>query len=234
MDDTPKIDLKITQPPETLRDIVQEKLRNAILEGHFKPGDRLVERPLCDQLGVSRTVVRETIRYLEAEGLVTNQPNKGPIVTRMTADEARQIYEIRKMLESSAAMACARAPSPELRLRLNAALHTLKSAYTARSPSVLLAATSNFYQVIFDHAGHSVAWQVAKRLNARISWLRRMTLSSSNRHKSGFDHMTRIHDAILTGDPAEVEQVVTTHLTEAAEIATRLLEEAAAKENTAD
>ena len=53
---------KIDQAPQTLRDIVQNRLREAILDGRFAPGARLVERPLCEQLGVSRTVVRETIR----------------------------------------------------------------------------------------------------------------------------------------------------------------------------
>ena len=63
---------KIEKAPQTLRDIVQARLREAIIAGHFAPGERLVERPLCDQLGVSRTVIRETIRFLEAEGLVEN------------------------------------------------------------------------------------------------------------------------------------------------------------------
>jgi len=71
---------RIEAVPQTLRDIVQAKMRDAIMAGHFAPGERLVERPLCEQLGVSRTVVRETIRYLEAEGLVETIPHKGPIV----------------------------------------------------------------------------------------------------------------------------------------------------------
>ena len=68
---------KIDKAPPTLRDMVQERLREAIISGHFAPGDRLVERPLCEQLGVSRTVIRETVRYLEAEGLVEIVPQKG-------------------------------------------------------------------------------------------------------------------------------------------------------------
>ena len=83
--------LKIEQPPATLREIVQEKMRDAIISGLFSPGERLVERPLCDQLGVSRTVIRETIRYLEAEGLVEILPNRGPIVAQLSWDDARQI-----------------------------------------------------------------------------------------------------------------------------------------------
>lgn len=99
---------RIDQPPQTLRDIVQERMREAIIAGQFAPGERLVERPLCDQLGVSRTVVRETIRYLEAEGLVEILPGKGPIVAQLSWEDARQIYDIRQMLETAAATACAR------------------------------------------------------------------------------------------------------------------------------
>uniref|UniRef100_UPI0035161B75 GntR family transcriptional regulator n=1 Tax=Cognatishimia sp. TaxID=2211648 RepID=UPI0035161B75 len=72
-------------------------------EGFFQPGQRLVERPLCDQLGVSRTVIRETMRYLEAEGLVDILPGRGPIVAKISREDARQIYDIRRMLETSAA-----------------------------------------------------------------------------------------------------------------------------------
>ena len=84
---------KIDKAPQTLRDIVQDRMRNAIIEGHFAPGERLVERPLCDQLGVSRTVVRETIRFLEAEGLVEIIPNRGPIVATFNWNQAKQIYD---------------------------------------------------------------------------------------------------------------------------------------------
>ena len=92
-----KTDLpKIEHAPQTLRDIVQERMRTAIIEGHFAPGERLVERPLCDQLGVSRTVIRETIRYLEAEGLVEIIPNRGPIVALLDWGQAEQIYAIRE------------------------------------------------------------------------------------------------------------------------------------------
>ncbi|WP_374636915.1 GntR family transcriptional regulator, partial [Paracoccus sp. (in: a-proteobacteria)] len=92
---------RIEQQPTTLRDVVLDRLRDAIIGGIFKPGDRLVERVLCEQLGVSRTVVRETLRYLDAEGLVEHIPNKGPIVARMTWDDARQIYDIRRKLETA-------------------------------------------------------------------------------------------------------------------------------------
>ena len=115
-------DLKIENPPQTLRELVLEKMRGAILSGRFKSGERLVERTLCDQLGVSRSVVREVIRYLEAEGLVESMPNKGPMVARMDWDQARQIYDIRLLLEQSAAAACAATAGDATKTSLRAAM----------------------------------------------------------------------------------------------------------------
>src|SRR5262245_5546021 len=84
--------LRIDAPPVTLRAMALERLRRAIISGVFKSGQRLVERTLCDQLGVSRSVIREVIRHLDAEGLVTTE-GQGPMVSRLAWDDARQIYE---------------------------------------------------------------------------------------------------------------------------------------------
>lgn len=198
-------------------------MRDAIIEGHFKPGERLVERPLCDQLGVSRTVVRETIRYLEAEGLVQILPGRGPIVALMNWDDARQIYDIRKMLETSAARACAQNMTQERAQSLQAALRSLKNAFGSAETGSLFRATSQFYAEIFEGAGHHVAWEVVQRLNGRISRLRRMTLSCVERERSGQDHMQAICDAVTSGDADAAAQAVTCHLKDTSRIAEHLL-----------
>ena len=219
--------LKIEQPPATLREIVQEKMRDAIISGLFSPGERLVERPLCDQLGVSRTVIRETIRYLEAEGLVEILPNRGPIVAPLSWEDARQIYEIRRMLETAAAMACARSGSKELHADLQAALEALKQAFAQSGadvvPGALFRASTQFYQVMFEAAGHHIAWEVVNRLNGRISRLRAMTLSAVEREKPGLYHMQTICDAIVAADPEAARRAVAAHLDDAAAVAKRLL-----------
>ncbi len=202
---------------------MQDKIREAIFEGQFKPGQRLVERPLCEQLGVSRTVIREAIRYLEAEGLVTNLQNKGPIVATMDWKQALQIYEIRKMLETSAAVACAEQATVELQQRLKVALKKLELAYGTNTSGALLKATTEFYRIIFAEAGHLVAWEIVQRLNGRISWLRLMTLSTADRHQSGFFHIARIYDAIVSKNPKATRAAVYAHLEEASSIAERLL-----------
>ena len=216
--------LQAAATPQTLRDIVQERLREAIIEGHFKPGERLVERPLCDQLGVSRTVIRETIRYLEAEGLVVILPNKGPIVAPMNWKDAQQIYDIRLLLETSAAVDCAKNTSPELAAHLKLALAELEAAFADGTPKVLFKATTGFYKVIFEEASHLIAWEIVQRLNGRISRLRVMTLSTSDRHVSGHSHMKAICNAIIKGDIKATRAAVKAHLTDASSIAKRLLE----------
>ena len=100
-------DLRISETPKTLRALVLERMRAAILSFRFRPGERLRERDLCDQLGVSRSVVREVMRHLEAEGLVQTVPNRGMIVAKLDASQAAEIYEIRALVEACAAHACA-------------------------------------------------------------------------------------------------------------------------------
>ena len=227
-------DLKIENPPQTLREIVLERMRGAILSGRFKSGERLVERTLCDQLGVSRSVVREAIRYLEAEGLVEIMANKGPMVARMDWAQAAQIYDIRMLLEQSAASACAALADDAVKAALRRALADLEAASagdagasdarTSDARGGLFQATTRFYEVIFTAAGHHIAWEIVQRLNGRISRLRALTLATSDRHVSGPVRMARICAAIVANDPAAAAVAVRDHLAEAAQIARRLLE----------
>lgn len=92
-----------------LRDVVFQTLRRAIITGEFAPGERLMEIALANQLGVSRTPVREAIRKLELEGLVVMIPRKGAQVAKITEDNLRDVIEVRSALEEFAAsLACQR------------------------------------------------------------------------------------------------------------------------------
>lgn len=217
-------DLKIEQIPQTLREIAVGRLRGAIIAGRFRGGERLVERTLCDQLGVSRSVVREAIRYLEAEGLVEIAPRSGPVVATLDWPQAQQIYKIRLLLEADAAADCARRADAATKASLREAQIALAAAAADPQAQPLSDATTHFYEVIFRAAGHDVAWEIVQRLNGRISRLRALTLQTSDRHVSGPVRMARICDAILDNDPEAAAAAVRDHLTEAAEIARRLLQ----------
>jgi GntR family transcriptional regulator, trigonelline degradation regulator len=217
-------DLRINLQPTTLRALAVDKLRQAIVSGRFVSGERLVERSLCDQLGVSRSIVREAIRYLEAEGLVETQPRSGPVVARLDWQDARQIYEIRRLLEAAAAAECARRADGPVIARLRAALDDLGQTLAKGTAQGLHDATTAFYEVIFSAAGHDIAWEIVQRLNGRISRLRALTLASTNRRVSGPAHMARICEAICTRQPEAAARAVNEHLLDAAEIARQALE----------
>ncbi|MFY0543579.1 GntR family transcriptional regulator [Brevibacillus sp. H7] len=86
----------------TLLERVVSRLREAILKREFKPGERLVQEELAEAMGVSRMPIREALRQLEKEGLVTLEPHKGAIVTPVTADDIEEIYHLRATLEAMA------------------------------------------------------------------------------------------------------------------------------------
>lgn len=224
MDQTHDTDLRIDHSPTTLRELAVDRLRQAIISGRFSGGERLVERTLCEQLGVSRSVVREAIRYLEAEGLVETLARSGPMVAKLDWTRARQVYGIRGLLEAEAAAACARLADEDVKARLRAALRNLEAAFTDANPSRLYHATTQFYEVIFTSAGHDIAWEIVQRLNSRISRLRALTLATTDRRISGPAHMARICEAICNNDAAAAAKAVREHLTDAAEIARTLLE----------
>ena len=224
MDQTEDSDLRIEHAPTTLRELAVDRLRQAIISGRFTGGDRLVERTLCDQLGVSRSVVREAIRYLEAEGLVETQARSGPVVAKLDWARAQQVYGIRRLLEADAAAACARMADTGVKDRLRRALANLEAAFGDAAPGRIYEATTRFYEVIFTSAGHDIAWEVVQRLNGRISRLRALTLATTDRRISGPAHMARICAAICSNDPAAAAQAVSDHLTDASEIARILLE----------
>ena len=215
--------LRIETPPATLREIALERMRRAIISGLFEPGERLVERTLCDQLGVSRSVIREVIRHLEAEGLVEMLAKQGPIVATLSWDDARQIYEIRAALEATAVADCARAADAGVKARLRVALNELDRTSKENSPPGILDATTEFYRIIFETGGHNIAWDIVSRLNSRISRLRVMTLSTTNRTVSGPAQIREIFAAIDKNDPDGAAAACRAHVGAAAAIARTIL-----------
>ncbi len=225
------VELKIDKNIPTLRELTLDKIRGAILSLRFQPGERLVERDLCEQLGVSRTIIREVLRHLETEGLVQNIQNRGPIVAQPSVSEAMQIYELRGMLEAMAARACAERPTPEMVRGLEMALDKIRQAYASHSfDGGLLQATTVFYETMFAAAGKPVAWQIVGSLNARINHLRAITTRSEGRDADGPSAMALVVDAVRRGDPERAASACKAHVAAAAQIASSYLTERLGKE----
>jgi DNA-binding GntR family transcriptional regulator len=215
--------IRVDRPNKTLRELALEKMRDAIIEGYFRPGDRLVERDLCAQLGVSRTVVREVLRHLESERLVANLANKGPMVATLDLAEAKQIYEIRGALEGMVARLCAERRDPAIADALDAALDKIRRCYAQKDMTGVLAHTSDFYRTLFSMVDRQIAWGVVNLLTVRINHLRSMTIRTQNRDVEGPAQMAKIVEAIRKGDGHAAHQAALDHVTRACAIAETVL-----------
>ena len=168
-------ELRIARDLPTLRDLTTDKLREAIMAQRFKPGQHLIERDLCEQTGVSRSSVREALRHLEAEGLVERRGNRGLFVASITADEARQIYEVRAALEPEMArLFAARATDSDL-AALTASLAALERASRSRVIADYVRALDEFFDTLIGGTRNEVAVRIVRTLRARISYLRGIT-----------------------------------------------------------
>jgi DNA-binding GntR family transcriptional regulator len=176
-------DLNVSREATTLRFLVENRLRTAIGSGVFKPGQRLIERELCEQTGVGRTSIREALRQLEAEGLVTTIPHRGPIVSTMTADEAEQLYELRALLEGYAGRECAKARDPAIIARLRAQFEKMGNVANKEDRSDLLAAKTELYAALLEGCGNVFVQRFLNMLLNRVTVLRMTSMTLKNRTK---------------------------------------------------
>lgn len=214
--------LKVSRP-KTLKENALESLRDAITSDVFKPGERLIERSLCESMGVSRTVVRECIRHLESERLIIGIPNAGFVVATISGDEVKEIYDLRIMLECSAVRSCALSADKDVIAELRQLCKEIAGYLEKEDVMEALKLTTAFYRLIFTTGGKHITWDVVERLNARISRLRALTLSTAGRRTKGPENLSNIIDAIEQQDTDRAEAICKKHLTEAAEIAYKLV-----------
>ena len=172
---------QIPRQAATLRTMVEDRLRTAILTGHFETGQRLVERELCELFGVGRTSVREALRQLEAEGLVTTVPHKGPTVSRVNYDDAEQIYSVRSLLEGYAGEQFARHASSEEIEKLGEAVAHFAEAAESPSSIELLVAKDEFYSILLDGCGNVFVKQMLNLLHNRVNLLRSASMMQPGR-----------------------------------------------------
>ena len=132
-----------------LRDVVFNTLRQAILRGELKPGERLMEIQLANKLGVSRTPIREALRKLELEGLVNMVPRKGAEVADITEKSLRDVLEVRKALEElSVQLACEKITEEEIE-ELKRAAERFKDTLDDQDVTKIAEADVAFHDIIY-------------------------------------------------------------------------------------
>jgi DNA-binding GntR family transcriptional regulator len=154
--------LRVPREETSLRQRTTQTLRTAILDGVFAPGQKLSERELCESLDVSRSCLRESLQHLQAEGLITIVPHRGPEVTDISVQEVRDIYEVRASLEGLASRGFALHASEAQRAALRAKLGELAVPGVASDKVALLAIKNQFYDILIEGCGNLVAGQTGR------------------------------------------------------------------------
>ena len=161
MNNLTKLNLDKYKP---LRDVVFENLREAIVEGNLKPGQRLMEVQLAEQLGVSRTPVREAIRKLELEGLVVMIPRKGAYVANMSLKDVIDVLEIRSSLEGLAASLSAERITDEDIKTLESIVEEFEQNVDESNVEALLKNDVEFHECIFKSTNNKKLHQLINSL----------------------------------------------------------------------
>jgi DNA-binding GntR family transcriptional regulator len=220
---------QVLRPVSTLRQQVIDGLRACITDLTFRPGDRLIERELCEMLGVSRTLIREALSQLVAEGLIQNIPHKGPIVAVITPEEAKGLYEVRAALEALAGRHFTQRATLEQRTALGGALKQLKDLLdlkdidSAEAIMHFLKCKAQFYDVFLEGAGNSVLTEMLRLVHTRVMMLRATTLSQPGRLKQSYDEIAAIVEAIKRQDADGAALACQQHVQQAEKLAAQVL-----------
>lgn len=210
-----------------LRQSVVEALRLSIVHGRLAPGARLVERELIEMLGVSRTVIREALRQLEAEGLIDVIANKGAIVRKLSRAEAEDLYAIRAVLEGLAARLFTERADNANRSALAAALSETVSAYQEDDPDTVVEAKNAFYEILFHGAQSETLSVMINSLQARVWRWRVLGLAhpqrSDDRSTEAIENLAGLVAAIDKGNADLAERIARDEVMHAAKEAMRLL-----------
>lgn len=205
---------RVTAP---LREQVIDALRQAILDFQLKPGQRLVERELIEQLGVSRTTIREALRELTSEGLVTVVPQKGARVSAPSRNEAADLYEVRASIESLVVRRFVERASDEQVTRLSEAVDEFERVVRETGDvRASLAAKNGFYRVLIEGAASAPLQQLLEGIQARVQMLRVTSLSQEGRLVSVIGELRDIVEAIRWRNADRAARLCAEHISMAA------------------
>ena len=202
----------------TAQDLVLEAVREAILTGIIAPGARLRQEELADLFGTSRIPVREALRAIEYEGLVTSEPHRGFTVTTLDADDIEEVYELRILLEGQAVRLAIPMMTDEDLIDLEDLFEALRAAPT---PDQQLAARERFYMRLYSITARPRLVGLIARLRQEVARaLRWATIQHSGATHEAF------YDAIKTGDTERAVAQLAGHYRRVASLIRRHIKEA--------
>jgi DNA-binding GntR family transcriptional regulator len=209
-----------------LHEDVRHYLHEAIVQGRFKPGGRIVESRLARELGVSQAPVREALRELEQMGLVVHHPRRGATVRQITATDAREMYTLRAHLESMAARLALERLTEQDFERMDRMIREMVEAGENKDHQLLTRLDTSFHEFLCERSGHGLLLKVWRGNNPLV-WTM-ITVITLERHDlvELAERHRPILNALRSGDPDAVDRAIRDHVLLLGEEVTRHLEEA--------
>ena len=195
-----------------LRDVVFQTLRKAILKGELQPGERLMEVQLANRLGVSRTPIREAIRKLELEGLVTMIPRRGAEVAEITEKNMRDVLEVRRALEELAVkIACEKITEEEL-VFLAQVAKKFRDVMHGDDLMKITEADVEFHEIIYESTGNARLIQILSNLREQMYRYRVEYLKDYNSHGILAEEHDEIVKALCARDTERACKAIVSHI----------------------
>ncbi|GAV25578.1 GntR family transcriptional regulator [Carboxydothermus islandicus] len=195
-----------------LRELVFETLREAIINGVLKPGERLMEVQLAEELGVSRTPVREAIRKLELEGFVVMIPRKGAYVAGISLKDVADVFEVRAALESLAAGLAAERITDEEIEELERVLVKQQSLAESDRLEDIIRADTDFHDVLYRASRNERLIQIVSHLREQIQRFRTASLSQPGRMRIALEEHKEIVEAIAERNVEKAQALAREHI----------------------
>ncbi|WP_158606961.1 GntR family transcriptional regulator [Paenibacillus ginsengarvi] len=186
-------------------------IKQQIISGELNPGDRIVETKLARELGVSQTPVREAIRHLHGEGVITIVPNKGPMVRTLDMKDVFEIYSVRSMLEGLAIRLATQNATDAQIAELESFYEQMKLKLNDDSVSSLLYDSSHIHKTIIEMAGHDRLMNMYQSISFQISLVNRLLGARSTKQKEVDQHLELI-EVLKKRNPDEAETTMRKHI----------------------
>lgn len=208
-----------------LRDVVFNTLREAILKGELKPGERLMELQLAAKLGVSRTPIREAIRMLEQEGLAVTVPRKGAEVARMTEKDMEDVLQVREALDELAVnIACEKITEEQLD-NLRQAMKEFEASTKSGDVKRIATADVLFHDIIYQSTGNSKLVSMLNNLREQIYRYRVEYLKDADSYPNLMKEHEEIEHALAKRDKKKAIKAMQVHVDNQAEAVKKMIRE---------
>lgn len=202
---------------KSLRDVVLESLRHAIISGKLKPGQHVKERELAQMMGISTTPIKEALRILSHEGWVETYPRRGTFVSQMVNSSIEELLMLKANLESLAARLAAEKMSDEDMAKLEEQVELMEHLVKERSIERLSQENTKFHRMIRQAAKNPVIYQMIMNVEALDQAFRERTLKYEVEVEAGFADHRRVFEAIKERNPELAEKRMKDHITRSAE-----------------